>query len=95
MSHLPRTAAERLPLAEKMLAERSKAALLSLAPRSVDAERFRSVFGVELKDYWEGVLKLDVVKFDEFIQPEENESTAEAIVRKYGQDTCNFVRSLL
>jgi hypothetical protein len=67
----------------------------SSSPRAEDAERFRNIFGAELKDYWEGLLKLDVIKFDEFIKPNESESTAEAIVRKYGQDACNFIRSLL
>ena len=89
---LPRTAAERLPIAQRFLSERM---IKSSPPRAEDAERFRTIFGVELKDYWEGLLKLDVIKFDEFIKPEDNESTAEAIVRKYGQDACNFIRGLL
>ena len=90
--HLPRTAAERLPIAQRFLTERM---IKSSLPRAEDAERFRSIFGAELKDYWEGLLKLDVIKFDEFIQPENNESTAEAITRKYGQNACNFIRGLL
>ena len=89
---LPRTAAERLPIAQRFLTERM---IKSSPPRAEDAERFRNIFGVELKDYWEGLLKLDVIKFDEFIQPEDSESTAEAIARKYGQDACNFIRGLL
>ena len=89
---LPRTAAERLPIAQQFLSERM---IESSPPRAEDAERFHTIFGVELKDYWEGLLKLDVIKFDEFIKPEDNESTAEAIVRKYGQDACNFIRGLL
>ena len=91
-ARLPRTAAERLPIAQRFLAERM---IKSSPPRAEDSERFRIVFDVELEDYWEGLLKLDVIKFDEFIQPNENESTAEAIVRKYGQDACNFIRGLL
>ena len=72
------------------------AQLLSGPPRQEDADRFRKIFGVELKDYWEGMLKLNVIKFDEeFIKPRKNESTAEAIVRKYGQQAANFVRGLL
>jgi hypothetical protein len=67
----------------------------SSPPRAEDAERFHNIFSVELKDYWEGLLKLDVIRFDEFIQPADNESTAEAIVRKYGQNACNFIRGLL
>ena len=89
---LPRTAAERLPIAQRFLTERM---IKSSPPRAEDAERFRNIFGAELKDYWEGLLKLDVIRFDEFIKPNENESTAEAIVRKHGQDACNFIRSLL
>lgn len=92
MHKLPCTAAERLPIAQRFLSERM---IKSSSPRAEDAERFRNIFGAELKDYWEGLLKLDVIKFDEFIKPNENESTAEAIVRKYGQDACNFIRSLL
>ena len=93
MTHkLPHTTAERLPIAQRFLSER----MIKSSPlRAEDAERFRALFGVELKDYWEGLLKLDVIKFDEFIKPNENESTAEAIVRKYGQDACNFIRGLL
>ena len=93
MTHrLPRTAAERLPIAQRFLTERM---IKSSPPRAEDAERFRSIFGVELKDYWDGLLKLDVIKFDEFIKPKRNESTAEAITRKYGQDAHNFIRGLL
>jgi hypothetical protein len=78
-----------------MLRARSEKALLGAPPPAADAERFKSIFGVELKDYWEGILKLDVVKFDTFIKPRKNESTAQAIVRKYGQDACNYIRGLL
>ena len=92
MHKLPRTAAERLPIAQRFLSERM---IKSSPPHAEDAERFHNVFGVDLKDYWEGLLKLDVIKFDEFIKPNENESTSEAIVRKYGQDACNFIRELL
>jgi len=89
---LPRATAERLPIAQRFLTKRM---IKSYPPRAEDAERFRNIFGAELKDYWEGLLKLDVIRFDEFIKPNENESTAEAIVRKYGQNACNFIRSLM
>lgn len=90
---LPRTAAERLPLAQRYLTEKM---ILSSPPREVDAQRFREYFGVELRDYWEGLLKLNVVKFDEeFIKSHKNESAAEAIVRKFGKPACAFVLTLL
>lgn len=89
---LPRTAEARLPIAQKFLTDRM---IKSSPPRAEDAERFLKIFGVELQPYWEGLLKLDVIKFDEFIKPRKNESTADAIVRKYGQDACDFIRGLL
>jgi len=57
---------------------------------------FIEVFGVRLKKFWEGnILGFDVIAFDKFIEPEENESTNDAILRKYGQEGLDIINKLL
>lgn len=45
---------------------------------------FRRVFGILLKPYWNNFTGFDVIEFDDFIKPKKNESTCEAIERKFG-----------
>jgi hypothetical protein len=60
------------------------------------AEQFREIFGVRLAPYWLGPLRLDIVKFDEeVVKPRENESTGQAIERRWGKDGVDLVRVLL
>jgi len=57
---------------------------------------FLEIFGVRLKKFWEGnILGFDVIAFDEFIDPKENESTKDAILRKYGQEGLDIINKLL
>ena len=57
---------------------------------------FLKVFGVRLKKFWEGnILGLDVIAFDKFIDPKENESLNDAIKRKYGQEGLDIIDKLL
>jgi len=60
------------------------------------AEQFRELFGVRLAPYWLGPLRLDVVKFDEeVVKPHLDESTAQAIERRWGKGAVDLVRVLL
>jgi hypothetical protein len=60
------------------------------------AKQFREIFGVRLAQFWLGPLRLDVVKFDEeVVKPRVNESTAQAIERRWGTDAVDLIRALL
>lgn len=57
---------------------------------------FLRVFGVRLFLFFPNViLGFDVVKFDKWIEPAENESTYEAINRKFGQAGVDLIKNLL
>ena len=56
--------------------------------------RFRDIFGDNLANYWD-LTGFDVIKFDDLIQPGENQSTDDAIREKYGQEAVDFAHSLI
>ena len=57
---------------------------------------FLKIFGVRLKKFWEGnILGLDIIAFDKFIDPKDNESTNDAILRKFGQEGLDIIDKLL
>jgi len=57
---------------------------------------FLRIFKVPLnKKFFNNLTGFDVIAFDEFIQPEENESTYEAITRKYGQEGEDLIKKLM
>ena len=60
-----------------------------------NADVFRRIFGKQLIGFWDNLTGLDVIAFDNFIKPEENESTYTAIERKYGQEAVNLVKNLI
>jgi len=61
-----------------------------------NSELFSFYFGVPISDFWINMaIGFDVVKFDEWINPKENESTAEAIKRRYGLPAYQVVKNLL
>ena len=58
--------------------------------------QFQEIFNVRLAKYWLGPLRLDIVKFDEeIVKPRENESTAQAIERRWGKNAVDIIRTLL
>jgi hypothetical protein len=60
------------------------------------AMQFQEIFNVRLAKYWLGPLRLDIVKFDEeIVKPRENESTAQAIERRWGKNAVDIIRTLL
>jgi hypothetical protein len=57
---------------------------------------FIRMFGVRLFTFFPNVaLGFDVVAFDEWIAPEKNESTYQAIDRKFGKDAVELIRKLV
>ena len=57
---------------------------------------FLRIFGIRLSLFFPNViLGFDVVKFDDWIKPEENESTYEAIARKFGDPGVDIIKKLL
>lgn len=57
--------------------------------------RFRSTFGLPIKPFWSNLTGFDVIAFDDFIQPGEEESTADAVERKYGTEAVRLIRLLI
>ncbi len=59
-------------------------------------EEFQRVFGVPLSKFWDKQFGFDIVAFDEkFIKPNDNESTKQATLRKYGQEGLDLIVALL
>lgn len=57
---------------------------------------FKRIFGTSMSNYFDNILGFDIVRFDEqFINSEDQESVAEAINKKYGQEGEDIVRKLL
>lgn len=61
-----------------------------------EAGPFQKCFKVRLKLFYPNmVLGLDVVAFDKWLQPEVNESTWDAIQRKYGAEGTRIIKILI
>ena len=59
-------------------------------------DEFLRIFKVPLnKRFFENLTGFDVIAFDEFIQPEENESSYGAICRKFGQEGEDLIKNLM
>lgn len=57
---------------------------------------FKRVFGISLMNYFNFFFGFDVIKFDEdFVKPNEGESTSEAIKRAYGKEGVEICQKLL
>lgn len=56
------------------------------------ASEFKAIFNFSMPVDFCG---LDVIKLDSFIQPKEDESTKEAILKKYGKSALDLVESIL
>ena len=57
---------------------------------------FCRIFGVSLFEFFPNVLLgFDVIKFDKWIAPKKNESTYEAIERKFGKDAVTLIKKLI
>jgi len=78
---------ENLPLAEHCFRVKKQYDLYH-----TDFEKF---FGVPLKKFWDKVIGLDPIKFDEFINPPEGVSTNEQIEKNYGVEAKNFLDKYL
>ena len=49
-----------------------------------------------LKKFWpDNIVGFDVIAFDEFIKPKENESTYEAVERQFGVKAVELIKRLL
>jgi hypothetical protein len=61
-----------------------------------ECSNFSKVFKERLINYWDGnVLGLDILKFENFIKPNENESLSDAILRLYGSEGVRIIETLL
>ncbi len=59
-------------------------------------EEFRIIFGQPLKKFWESnLLGFDVIGFDEFINPPDGTSCAEAVEKRYGKRAVEVIRALI
>ena len=64
--------------------------------RDANMTDFHNTFHVRLKDYWDNITGFDVVAFDKkVIMPKPNESTRDAIERRYGSAAVKIIRRLI
>lgn len=56
---------------------------------------FLATFKVALGSYWELMFGFDVIAFDDFVKPCENESTKDAIRRQYGDRAVSLIERLI
>jgi len=57
---------------------------------------FRCTFGKPLKDFWDGnILGLDIIAFDRFIAPDDNESLQDAITRRWSAGAATMIEELI
>ena len=58
-------------------------------------DKFFRIFGIRLSKFWNNLTGFDVIEFDDWLKPNEDESTAEALLRLYGEEGRNIVQDLL
>jgi hypothetical protein len=59
-------------------------------------QEFKRTFGISLMQYFHFFFGFDIVKFDEeFIKPNEGESTKQAVERKFGANAVSLCEKLL
>lgn len=56
---------------------------------------FQDTFGVPLKSFWDHMTGFDVIRFDDFVEPEDDQSTEEVVLARYGQKAVDLCRRLL
>jgi len=66
----------------------------NLEKRKRNHARFQKTFGVSLSRFFGNLTGFDVVEFDKFVKPQEGESTADAVERKWGKEAVNIIRDL-
>jgi len=61
-----------------------------------EKDNFTKCFGIRINDFWENnILGFDVIKFDKWMQVRDNESTADVVKEKYGDEGLRIIKSLL
>ncbi|MCD6434977.1 MAG: hypothetical protein J7L15_01095 [Clostridiales bacterium] len=61
-----------------------------------NCDEFFHIFRLSLKKFWPNNIEgFDVIAFDDFLQPEEGESSYEAVERKYGKKGFKLIKKLL
>ncbi len=75
---------------EKDLMANNKALFMKHAPE------FKSIFGTNLKPYFDMITGFDVIRFDEeLIKPGKKESTEDKVRKVYGERAVQLCRELL
>jgi hypothetical protein len=59
------------------------------------ASRFGELFGLPLSKFWRPFAGFDMVRFDDVIQPAENQSLRECVKAKYGQEAVRLIEHLI
>ena len=73
--------------------------LAVLGRRNIEAHRhagqFYQLFGVPLSRFWNSFTGFDVVRFDAWIKPPENQSLRECITARHGNEAAQLIERLL
>ena len=59
------------------------------------SQEFLNTFKISLDVFWDKLTGLDVIAFDEWIKPRENENTNQAITRLYGSKGMEIIDFLV
>lgn len=61
-----------------------------------NAQAFFKIFGRPLRHFWDGnILGLDIIKFDLWINPEQEKSCQDILLEKYGDEGVKIINNLL
>ena len=60
------------------------------------APRFRQIFGVQLKPFWDNLTGFDLIKFDdEVVKPPNGQSTKKVIKERWGDEAVAMILELI
>jgi len=59
--------------------------------------KFKKIFGLNLKDFWDVYTGFDIIGFDEWIgdETENGKSCKDVVKERYGEDGVKLIRSLI
>ena len=56
---------------------------------------FNRLFNLRLPDFMSSVVGFDIIRFDEWLEPGDNESTRDALLDRFGKDAVALIERIL
>ncbi len=61
-----------------------------------EKDNFTKCFGERINQFWESnILGFDIIKFDKWLKVKDNESTADVVKKRYGEEGLRIIKALL